>query len=109
MLIFICLFFPAVVSLRIYEALRREKLTLKQCVYHYCTDALLINLACLGAKTILLGSGGAPLSEGSWDMLPSAAFVYIIMALCCGVFLAVFQVLLSRHMAVAVEESRDAR
>ncbi len=109
MLLFICLFFPAVVSLRIYEALRREKLTLKQCVYHYRTDALLINPTCLGVQTILLGSGGAPLSEGSWAMRPSAAFVYLLMALCCGVFLAVFHVLLSRHMAVAVEEGRDAR
>lgn len=108
MLTFICLFFPAVLSLRIYEALSRRKLDLKQCVYRYCTDALLLNLACLGAKTIVLGTGGAPLSEGSWDMLPSAAFFYMIMAICGAVLLAVFQVLLDKQVAVTVEEDRDA-
>lgn len=108
MLTFICLFFPAVLSLRILEALAPQKLDLKHCVYTYCTNALLINFACVGAKTVILGTGAAPLCEGGWDMLPSAAFVYMIMAMACGVFIAVLELLLSRHVTFAIEEEQNA-
>lgn len=107
MLAFICLFFPAMLSLRILEKLGREELRPLQRVYNYCTYVLLINFVCLGTKTLVLRTANIPLYEGG-DMLPSAAFIYLIMAMFSGVFFAVLQVLLRKKVSFSVEEDKNA-
>ena len=108
MLAFICLFFPAVVAVRILEGLTRQNLTRKQWVYNYSSYLLLINFVCLGAKMFLLGTGSIPLYEAG-EMLPRAAVIYIAMAVVSGTVFAVLQALLDRRVTFTVEENTDAR
>ena len=108
MLAFICLFFPAVLALQIFELLSHKELGRKKQVYAYCTYTLLINFACMGVKTLILHTASIPLYEG-WDMLPSAAFIYMIMAIFFGVFFSVLHALLSKHVSFTVEGDRDDR
>ena len=108
MIAFICLFFPAVLSVWIYEKLTKTDLKAKQWLYFYTAGNLFINLLCFVAKKILLGTAANPLYTLETDITPSAACNYLIMAIPAGVFLAVFAALLRRHIAITVEGDDDA-
>lgn len=101
MLAFICLFFPAVLSLRILEVLNRKEPRPLHRVYHYCTFVLLINLVCIGLYIFVFHTSALFSHEGG-DMLPRTAFSYMIVATLIGAFLAVLQALLQRHVSLQV-------
>ncbi len=106
MITFICLFFPAVVSLWLYEALAKTSLGLKKCIFRFCLNSLIINFVCFVAKKFVFDTASYSLYiEG--DMLPSTALNYLIIALPIAVILVLAEVLLSKKIKITVEENRD--
>ena len=104
MITFICLFFPAVLSVFAYESLRRENLHIKKWIYLYVTDVLFINFACFFLKTVVLGTGGYPIFDLYNDLQPSSAMNYLIMAVPLAMVLSVVEALLARSLKFTVED-----
>lgn len=103
MIAFICYFFPAVFYLWLYEALTKNSLNTKQCIFRFCSNAMFINLGCFGIKKYILHTAGLSiLYEG--DMLPQVAFNYIVMSLGVAVVLLLAEILLSKNVKITVEE-----
>ena len=107
MLSFICYFFPSVISLRIFESLTKTSLTLKQCIFRFCTNAFFVNFTCVAIKKLILHTANEPLLSTSGDMLPVVAFHYMIMAFGISVIFVVAEVLLSKNIKITVEEPAD--
>ncbi len=107
MIAFICLFFPAVVSLWIYELLIKKSLLKRQLVYRFCFNALLINAVCFAVKAFLLSTGGEPLFTLYSDMTPNVAVRYLIMALPVSVVLALVEVFLTKNIKVTVSDEKE--
>ena len=107
MIKFICLFFPALVCVGLYEALSKKDLSRKGLVYMYGLDTAVINGIVFGVKQYLLKTASYPLSDASGDMLPSAAFNYLVMGMFAAVCVAVAQVFLSRNAKVTIEETAN--
>lgn len=108
MITFICLFFPAVLSVFAYEGLNRRELKKKQWFYLYVTDVLFVNLGCFFIKTLVLGTGGNPIFDLYTDMVPSGAMNYMIMAIPLAAMLAVVESLLQKSLKFTIEENDDA-
>ena len=92
MLALICYFFPAVISVWMFEALAKSRLTLKQCIYRFCGNALFINFILIAVKKFILNTAANPLITSEGDMLPSVAFNYLIMVVPIAALLALFEV-----------------
>lgn len=108
MIAFICFFFPAVISLWLFEALLKRPLCRKQWLYRFCTNTLLINFICFGIKKFFLQTADSPLYSLNTDMYPSAAFNYMLMAVPAAIILVVFELLLSKKVKIELkEENRD--
>ena len=107
MITLICIFFPAVLSVFVYEKLSKKELQRRQWCYHYVMDTLLINFACFFVKTALMGSGEVPMFDLYTDMVPARAVNYLTMAIPCAVAWSVLQVLLAKNVKVTVEETAD--
>lgn len=106
MIALICFFFPAVISLWLFEALVKRRLDRRRWIYRFCTNTLLINFICFGIKKFFLQTANAPLYSMGTDMYPSAAFNYILMAVLAAVVLVVFEVLLSKKIKIEMKEER---
>ena len=107
MIAFICLFFPAVLSVWAYEALTRTELKGKKWVYRFCGSTLIINFICFAIKSYVLATAGYPLYELATDMLPGTAVKYMIMAAPAAIILVVVEVLLAKYVKIRVEEPED--
>lgn len=84
MITFICLFFPPVLSVWIYEHLRRRDLRKRHWIYLYAAAVLTTNLCVFLVKRLVLGTGGMPIFDLYNDLPPSAASNYLIMAVPCA-------------------------
>ena len=106
---FIVLFFPAVLSVWIFETLRKEALTRKAWLYRFCLNTLLINLVCFGVKKWILGTGNAVILSLAADMSPSIACNYLIMALPLAIGFGILQVITKKCVRVetAPEDEND--
>jgi len=101
MLEFICYFFPAVLTLWLFESFTRQKLSLKRCIYRYCGNAVIINLFCFTLNTFLI-KANLPLNF-------ETAFYYLVMAIPFGVILTVIESVLSDTTKVTIEENVDEK
>lgn len=108
MIAFICLFFPAVLGVWLFEHLQKTSLGRKQWLYRFCTNTLLINGICFGAKRFLLDTAGEPFCSLYADTTPAAALNYLIMAIPAGVVVVFLQVLFTKHAAITVEDEENA-
>ena len=81
MITFICLFFPGILSVWLYEKVSAKQLTTKQWFYFYTTAVLFVNLFCFLVKRFLLGTGSMHMFNLYEDITPSAASNYMIMAI----------------------------
>ena len=108
MVAFICLFFPAVLAVGIFEHLRKGPLSRRKWLYRYCTDVALINGICFAVKRYLLDTAADPFASAVADLTPSAALNYLIMAIPTAIILAVMQALAAKHVTVTVEEEKNA-
>ena len=105
MIAFICLFFPAVFSIYVFEGLAKSDLNLKQLIFRFCTNCLLINLICFAVKKFIFQTADQPFFYISTDMTPSTALNYIIIAMVTAIIISVAEVLLSKKVKFSVEEN----
>lgn len=102
MLAFTALFFPALITVCFYERLTKAKLSVKNTVYLYAVGNMGINCICAFLKKFLFKTADLPLTVG-WDMTPSAALNYMIIAVPAAVLLGFIAVLLKKNVKVTKE------
>lgn len=108
MLTFISLFFPSIFAVFIFERISRKRLDAHNFFCLFVVNTLAINLICLLVKRFLLGTASLPLTSG-WDMTPSTALNYWIIALPAAICIAFLEVVFSHKVSITVEEiSADA-
>lgn len=107
MIAFICLFFPAVISVWIYELLIKKNLTKRQLVFRFCFNTVIINGVCFAAKAFLLSTGGQPLYTLYTDTTPGVAVRYLIMALPVCIVLSLVQIFLTKNVKVTVNDENE--
>ncbi len=106
MIAFICLFFPSILGLWLFESLSKQKLTVKQCVYRGCTYALVSNFICFAVKKIVLHTAAASVMVGG-DMTPGIAFNYLVIVIPVVVVLVIFEILFSKKITISVEDVKN--
>ncbi len=109
MVAFICLFFPAVISVWVFDCLTRRDLSMKQFIYHFCLNTVLINLAYFFVKLLFMRNADLPLYDPATDMLPIGAIKYLLAAVPIGVAIVLIEVLLFRNVKISVEEDRNGK
>ena len=108
MIAFICLFFPAVLSVWLFERTGKRDLSKKNRLYLFCSNTMFINLLCFVIKRFVLGTAGEPLYSLATDMTPSAAGNYLIMAIPCAVVLGFVEICVRKNVKLTVEDNADA-
>lgn len=103
MISFICLFFPAVVSVWIFRLLSKRR-EISDFLFRYCFNNLIINGICFAIKSFILSTGAQPLYSVSYDMTPDVAVRYIIMALPVAVFIALVEFFATKNVKVIVDD-----
>lgn len=101
MVAFIALFFPAVLSVWIWDAVSKAPVCNRRCLYLYSLNVMLINLGCFAIKRWILHSGEYPLG----DMTPTSAINYIIAAVFLSVVLALVEIVLYKRVRIQVESN----
>ena len=107
MIAFICLFFPAVLSVGLFEHLKKEKLTRRGWVYRFCANTLVINGICFAVKRFVLHTGLQAFGSLYADTTPSAALNYMVMAIPVALVLALLEILFSKYPIASVEVTRN--
>lgn len=107
MIALICLFFPAILSVWIYEKLAKHTLVKRNWLYLYALNVVLINAACFLVKKVVLHTADSPFGSFSADLTPTAALNYLVMSLPAGGVLAFVEVLLGKYVKVTVEDEHD--
>ena len=107
MIALICLFFPAILGVGIYEHLRKISLSAKGWLYRFCTNTVIINAVCFVVKRLFLHTADEPFYTLYVDTTPTAALNYLIMAVPVALVLVFLQVVLAKHATVTVEEKND--
>lgn len=104
MITFICLFFPPVLSVYLYEKIQNTRLDRHGFFGLYCFDVVTVNLICFAIKRFLLGTA----SESMADMSPAAALNYLVMALFGAVVMAFVCVFAGKNVKLSKEVEDDA-
>lgn len=107
MVALICLVFPAVVSVWIYEALSRKNLTGKKWGYLFALNCLLILFVCVLIMRLFLGNAHEYVLN--WDMHLQHACNYLVLAIPATVVLPVMEVLLGENVKITVEDQADEK
>jgi hypothetical protein len=105
----ICLFFPALLCVCIYERLTKITLCLRRWVYTFAFDTLFINLFCFAVKSYLLDSSGHPLRSDGISMTPHAALNYLLITIPFAVIWAVVAALLPQKVTVEIEANENEK
>lgn len=109
MIAFICLFFPAVLCVGMYERIKKCELSRKNWLYNFAGNTIAINLACFLVKQFLLGTAELAMYTLNADMTPRTAWRYLVIALVFAVLFAFLEVLASKHIKVTVEENETEK
>lgn len=108
MLTFICLFFPAVLYVWMFEGLTKEELSFKKWVHRYAFGVVFINLLCWLIQRFVLDNAYTPFYDANYGITPAAACDYMVMALIFTAVLGAFAALLHKKGKIAVEDQEDA-
>lgn len=109
MIALIVYFFPAIVSVWIFETLSKSTLTHRHWFCRFAWNTVLINGICFAVKKWVLNTADVVLSSFYKDMTPAIAVNYLIMAIPLAVGIAIVQVFLHRHLRVQVEDAPSAK
>lgn len=109
MITFIILFFPAALSMWIYERVTKTDLSVKRWLNLYAVHVLLINFFCLMMMRLITDQAGEYLYNREIDLSAYTATNYLIMAIPAAVVLGVAAVLLHKNVKVELEAEEDAK
>ncbi len=107
MIQFMCMFFPAVVAVWVFEAISKTKLDLKGWIYHFTVNALITNMAVFLLKKFVSHTSNEFLAMPGADMVPEVAIRYVVMALPVAIAVAVISALLPKFLKVTVETDQQ--
>lgn len=107
MLKLICLFFPAVCSVGLFERLRKTDLKFKNMLYAFCLNAVLCNSAVLFFKEFLTLTSQEPLNAAFYDITPSVAIRYLAIALPAALIVGVSEALLFGKLKASVKTDEN--
>ena len=102
MVTFLCLFFPAALSVFLFEEITHQKHGVRKLAFLYTADVIGVNFLVFAIKRWVLKSAEATLLTGS-DMAVSTAFNYLVMAIPIAVIAAVVFSFLSKRVRLDVE------
>lgn len=103
MLKLICLFFPAVCSVGLFERLRKTDLKFKNMLYAFCFNAVLCNSAVLFFKEFITLTSQEPLNAAFYDITPSVAIRYLAIALPAALIVGILEALLLGKINTSVK------
>lgn len=103
MITFIILFFPAVISLLIFERINKATLSKRTLIYLFSTNVLIINLACFTVKLFFSRGANKPFDELLNNMTPFDAFIYILISLVVAVLAALVESFIRKNVEVSIE------
>lgn len=107
MLKIICVFFPAVLSVWMFEALTKQQLGLKSWAYRFCLNTIICNAFVFAVKVFVTQTSRELLNQVNADMVPDVALRYIIMAVPAAAVAAVIEALLTKKIGVCISEDED--
>ena len=108
MVTFIILFFPAALSMWLYEHVTKTDLSVKRWVNLYAVHNLLINFACMMLMRLVTGQAGDYLYNREIGIPPYVATNYLILAIPVAIAVAVAGILLHKTVKVELESNEDA-
>ena len=109
MITFIMLFFPAAMSMWLYEYVTKQDLSVKRWASLYAVHNLLINFVCLMLMRLVTDQAGAYIYNRDIDIPPYVATNYMIMAIPVAIALGVVAILLHKTVKVELESNEDAK
>lgn len=109
MITFIMLFFPAALSMWLYEHVTKTDLSVKRWVNLYAVHNLLINFICLMLMRLVTDQAGEYLYNREIDIPPYAATQYLIKAIPVAIAVGVVAILLHKTVKVELEADEDAK
>lgn len=107
MLKLICIFFPAVLSVWLFEAITKQQLTLKGWGYRFCLNTIICNAFVFAVKALVTQTSQELLNQIGADMTPAVALRYLMMAVPVAVIASVTETLLSKKVSVDISVSED--
>lgn len=107
MIQFMCMFFPSVIAVWVFEAVAKTKLNFKGWIYHFATNALIANMAVFLLKKFVSRTSNEFLAMPGADMVPEVAIRYVVMALPVAVISAVIVALLPKVLKVSIESEEE--
>ncbi|MBO4938123.1 MAG: hypothetical protein J6C98_03865 [Oscillospiraceae bacterium] len=99
MITFICLFFPPVLSVFLYEKIQKIRLDLRSFFGYYCLDVVMVNLICFMVKHFVLNTA----SDSMADLTPAGAMNYLVLALAAAVVMAFICVFAKKNVKISKE------
>ena len=108
MITFIMLFFPAALSMWLYEHVTKTDLSVKRWVSLYAVHNLLINFVCLMLMRLVTDEAGEYIYNRDIDIPPYVATNYMIKAIPVAIVLGVVAVLLHKNVKVELESNEEA-
>lgn len=109
MITFIMLFFPAALSMWLYEHVTKTDLSVKRWVNLYAVHNLLINFICLMLMRLVTDQAGIYLYDRDIGITPYLGTNYMILAIPVAVAMGVVAILLHKTVKVELETNEDAK
>ena len=104
---FICLFFPAVLAVYLYEMIMGNRLDRHTFWGMYCFDVIAINMFCFAVKRFVLGTASEVMLSLYTDMTPVAAMNYLIIAMVGVVAVSIFCVFAAGNIKISREVENE--
>lgn len=108
MVTFIMLFFPAALSMWLYEHVTKTDLSVKRWVNLYAVHNLLINFICLMLMRLLTDQANDRLYNREIDIPPYVATDYLIKAIPVAIVLGLIAIALHKTVKVELESNEEA-
>lgn len=103
MITFIVLFFPAVLSVFIFERINKITLSKRNLIYLYVANVLLVNLACFAVKFFFSRGLNKPFNTLMNDMTPFDTLIYILLSLLFVVIIVLIESFIRKNVEVSIE------
>lgn len=104
MITFICLFFPPVLSVFLYEKIQKCRLDRRGFLSLYCFDVVAVNMLCFSVKKFVLHSAGDTMA----DLTPAGGLNYLVIALAAAVAVAFACVFAKKNVKISKEVEDEA-
>lgn len=108
MITFIILFFPACLSIWLYEHITKTDLSVKRWVNLYAVHNLIINFTCMMLMRLVTGQAGVYIYDREIGIPAITATDYMIKAIPVAIAVGVLAILLHKTAKVELEANEDA-